>query len=581
MRTMTARWWRWALLIAVLPVAAALIVGGIAQRQALARLATATQIDARLRQALLISEVARFRLLPLALAGDRDLLAAVTGEQSARRLLNVKLEALADTTGAAVIYVLDPQGRAIAASNWRTPGSFIGQDYAFRPYYVEAERRGSASQFGLGTVSRRPGLYLSRRVAGGGVIVVKLEFNRIERQWRQAGGITLITDAAGVVLVTSRPDWRFATTGPLPADRAARIRTELQSGAGSLLPLPLRSLSSDPRRVVVAGTAAPMLKERLAPVDGWQLALIVPTGDVERTMRSAQIATVFAMLALIGLAWGICERNRRRAVQIASAAARTAELQEAVAIRTAELRREMDERIASEARADTLREGLRQANRLATLGQVTASVAHETAQPVAAIRTYAANSERLLERGDNNQVQANLQAIGRLADRIGTVTAELRGFARKGAGVIQPIALHEAIDGAQLILKERLAAIDFHVPDIAPDLLVLAGKVRLEQVLVNLLQNAAEALADRPDAAIILTVDVTDEEVHVDIVDNGPGIDDTVADRIFTPFITSRASGLGLGLVIALDIMTDMGGTLQLLPSDRGARFRLSLRRPA
>ncbi|KQU56073.1 histidine kinase [Sphingomonas sp. Leaf339] len=577
---MKARWWRWALLIAVLPIVAALIVGGIAQRQALARLATATQIDARLRQALLLSEIARFRLLPLALAGDRDLLATVMGEESARRLLNVKLETLADTTGAAVIYVLDPQGRAIAASNWHTSGSFIGQDYSFRPYYVEAERRGSASQFGLGTVSRRPGLYLSRRVAGGGVIVVKLEFNRIERQWRQAGGVTLITDAAGVVLVTSRPDWRFATTVPLPADRAARIRIDLQSGAGSLLPLPVRSIASDARQVVVAGTTTPMLQERLAPVDGWQLALIVATSDVERTVRSAQIATVFAMLALIGLVWGIRERSRRRAVQVASAAARTAELQEAVSVRTAELRREMDERIASEARADTLREGLRQANRLATLGQVTASVAHETAQPVAAIRTYAANSERLLERGDNGQVQANLQAIGRLADRIGKVTAELRGFARKGAGAIQPIALQEAIDGAQLILKERLAAIDLRIPDIAPDLLVLAGKVRLEQVLVNLLQNAAEALADQPDAAIKLTINVTDDQVHVDIIDNGPGIDDTVADRIFTPFVTSRASGLGLGLVIALDIMTDMGGTLQLLPSDRGAHFRLSLRRP-
>ena len=572
--------WRWVLVALLLPGIAAWIVGSVAERRALSMLETQAVVDARLRQALFQSEVARFRLLPLALAGDRDLPAALVASGPARAALDRKLEGLAATTGAAAIYVLDRNGRAIAASNWRTPRSFVGQNYAFRPYYRLAERDGAASQFGLGTISGKPGLYLSRRVDHDGVIVVKLEFDRIERQWQQADGITFVTDGTGVIFVTSRADWRFWTTRPLPPAVQERLRDDLKSGAGSLRPLPF-GLADEGRRVRLSPSSPPMVHAALPAADGWRLHLLAPAAaQVRGAVRSAQFAAGFAMLALIGVASAVAEGRRRRAMQAAATAARTVELEAAVAARTGELRREMDERVASEARAETLREGLRQANRLATLGQVTASVAHETAQPVAAIRTYAVNSERLLDRGDEGQVRANLQAIGRLADRIGTVTAELRGFARKGTGEIQPIALAEAVDGALLILKGRLAGITLSIPPIPPDLQVMAGKVRLEQVLVNLLQNAAEALAGQRYATIALSIRQAGAHLLVDIADNGPGIAPAVADRIFTPFVTSRAAGLGLGLVIALDIMTDMEGSLEVVPSDHGACFRLKLRRP-
>jgi len=258
---------------------------------------------------------------------------------------------------------------------------------------------------------------------------------------------------------------------------------------------------------------------------------------------------------------------------------RTTELEQAVAERTAALRHEMEERAASEARAAELREGLRQANRLATLGQVTASVAHETAQPVAAIRTYAQTSETLLDRGDMDQVRANLASIGRLADRIGAVTAELRGFSRRKAGSSRPVQLAEVLDGALLILKDQLRAVTLDRPTVDPALAVLGGKVRLEQVLVNLIQNAIEALAGREDGQITLEVAADADTVRLIIADNGPGLPPDVAERLFTPFVTSRPNGLGLGLVIAQEIVVDFGGSLRLVPSGTGARFELTLRR--
>ncbi|MFD1034384.1 ATP-binding protein [Sphingomonas hankookensis] len=559
----------WALAALLLSGAIALLVGGIAERRARADLVAGMTADARLRQVLLASEIARFRLLPLALSDDRDVVGAIRSGSAVARDLDIKLAALAQTTGASVIYVIGRDGRAIAASNWQDAQSFVGMDYSFRRYYREAMGKGSATQFALGTVSHRPGLYLSRRTADGGVVVVKLEFDRIEREWCAAGGITFVTDRSGVILISSRPEWRFAITRPIGAVQAAAVRAD--TGVDALKRPPF-ALDGETMRLP---GQRPVLHDVVTDADegGWRVHLamaIQPT--ISGVVRGSALAAALVTLASIALAWGVRERSRRRAL-------RTSELEAAVADRTRELRTEIEERIAAETRAAELREGLRQANRLAALGQITASVAHETAQPVAAIRNYVATARQLLARGEARAVDDNLGAIARLTDRIGLVTAELRGFARKGSGTIGPIPLTEVVDGARLILKERLSEVDFTVPDIPPDLIVVAGRVRLEQVLVNLLQNAIEALTGRPDPRIAIELDVQDQMVSLIVADNGPGIDPGVTERMFTPFVTSRPNGLGLGLVIAQDIMTDLGGTLRLLPATSGARFEATLRR--
>lgn len=570
---------RWAVASVIVSLLVGWAVGEVARDRALRALDHAARVDAPLRAALLESEITRFRLLPLALADDRDVAGAMRDAAGARDALNRKLEGLAQATGAAVIYAIRADGRAIAASNWRTPQSFVGSDYTFRRYFLDAARSGTGAQFALGTVSHRPGLYLARRTAAGGVIVVKLEFDRIENAWARAGGITYVTDADGVVLVSSRPAWRFAATRPVGDAVRRALQLDVAPGHPPLAPLPV---VAEGREAGIAGEpAARFVAVAMAPDrSGWRLHLLLPTRPtVADTVRLAQIGAALATLALLGAAWVWREQHRRRADRVASAAQRTAELERAVAERTVDLRREIEERAASEARAAELREGLRQANRLATLGQVTASVAHETAQPVAAIRTYARTSEMLLDRGDAVAVRENLAAISRLADRIGAVTAELRGFARKGAGELRAVALAEVIEGAALILREQLRRLDVTMPVVPADLMVFGGKVRLEQVLVNLMQNAAEALAGHPAPTVTLALAIEAQQVRLTVADNGPGVAPEVAARIFTPFVTSRATGLGLGLVIAQDIMLDMGGSLRLLPSTGGARFEIAMRR--
>jgi len=551
--------WRYWALAALLGVAIAVAAGWIAGNRTRETLVSGARTNAQLRAALLDSEIARFRLLPLALGDDRDVAATLAGAPP--RALNAKLESLARTTGAAAIYVIGADGRTRAASNWRTPQSFVGSDYRFRRYFREASTRGEASQFALGTVSRHSGLYLARRTPLNGVIVVKLEFDAIEAAWRRAGGDTYVEDPAGLVLVASDPGLRFAVARPILPAVLAALRREAalpESSAPVLLP-PARGDLIEAR----VPTSQP----------GWTLALRRTVGPAVATaQRTAGLGALMAVLALALLVWGLRQRATQRQ-------RRTSELETAVAERTAELRREIEERAALEARAADLREGLRQANRLATLGQVTASVAHETAQPVAAIRTYAETSVQLLEHGSTEMVRDNLETIRRLSDRIGAVTAQLRGFSRRQPGEVRPLPLAEVLDGALLILKEQLRSVRLERPVIGGHLLVMGGRVRLEQVFVNLLQNAAEALAGHPDPTITIRVTLRDGLVWVRIQDNGPGIAPDIAARLFTPFATSRSNGLGLGLVIASDIMTDLGGSLRWLPEEGGACFELELRR--
>jgi two-component system C4-dicarboxylate transport sensor histidine kinase DctB len=546
---------RWLTITGLAVVLGALLAGLAAQGRSRAALARRVATDATLRVALFDSEVARFRLLPVALRDDRDVVAAVRGDAAAAVDLDRKLERLAVETGAAAIYVVSRDGIAIAASNWRSAYSFVGTDYRFRRYVREARRTGAASQFARGTVSGRPGLYLSRRTAEGGVVVVKLEFDRVEADWTNAGGDTFVRDGDGLVVVSSRPEWRFAATRPLSPARLAEIRVESSLPAGRVPTL------SSPLGTIAATVAT------IQP--GWTLTTRrQPDADALFAQRLAAAVAAVTIAAISAAAWAFQQRRllQRR---------RTTELEQAVAARTEELTREIEERAASEARAGELREGLRQANRLATLGQVTASVAHETAQPVAAIRNYAAVSATLLERGDGRAVRDNLSAIARLADRIGTVTAELRGFSRRGTGPVRAVSLAEVVDGALLILREQLRAIAGVRPELDPALMVRGGRVRLEQVLVNLLQNALDALRGRPEPRIDLGVRREGETVVLTVTDNGGGLAPDVRARLFTPFVTSRPEGLGLGLVIAHDIMLEFGGTLRHVDVPGGARFEI------
>lgn len=585
---------RWRLRL-VVPVGAAillfLIIAAIAfnwaRTQADAETARKAAGSAAAQAGLLASELQKFQLLPVVLTEHPTVLTALkTPTPDAIRQLNEKLESLARRTDASAIYLIRPNGQAIAASNWRTPTSFVGRRYAFRPYFVDALRTGSAQFFALGTITLRPGLYIGRRVVDEGrilgVLVVKVEFDRIEAAWRAQKSTVMVTDRDGVVLITSRPQWRFRAAAPIdPGLRAKALRTR-QFGTSPIRPIDLArapdgSVRIDGERHLSASAPLPLLGATVT-----SFAPSRPDRDAaSATARTISLSTFIALALACAIIIRARERqtmeSRIRAALETQVAARTGELRDANSRLIAESR----ERARADARFRRAREELAQANRLGSLGQITAGVAHEINQPVSAIRTFAENAVRLSERGDGERVRGNLAIIVEMTERIGSITAELRKFARRGTPEIGSVPVQDVLEGSRLLLGDSLRAADIQLEQTGDirGVSVVADRVRLEQIIVNLVQNAIQALAGRP--APHIRIDVTaGSDVTITVADNGPGIDPAIAPEIFTPFVTGKRDGLGLGLGIARDIAREFGGELKSVASPlSGAAFELRLRR--
>ena len=542
---------------------------------------------ARSHAGLLASELQKFRLLPLVLVEYPDVATALdTGAPAAIDRLNRTLELLAARTDAAALYVIDRHGLTIAANNWRLPASFVGQNYSFRPYFRDAMKHGASELFALGTVSGRPGLYLARRLDIGGravgMVVVKVEFDRLEANWVRAAGPSFVTDAHGVILITSVPGWRFRTTHQLDPATLAQARATLQFGNTSPQAAPI-DLSRWPNAIVQPETPyrAIALPVSLA---GARLIHLEPLSAPLAAATTNVRLWGLALLIVLGVAAGLAIRDReKRQLQRDARVA----LEQEVARRTVELSDtnrqltiESRERAEADRRFRAAREELAQPNRLGSLGQITAGVAHEINQPVAAIRTFAENAGRFLDRDQIDPVRGNLTQIIDLTVRIGTITAELRNFARRKTPQPGAIALGSVIDGALLIAGERAREITtIEMPPGLRALRVAGDRVRLEQIVVNLLQNALDALDGVAGPRIAITAH-TDETIELVVADNGAGIDPAIADALFNPFVSGKPAGLGLGLGIARDIAREFGGELALGASPLGgAAFVLRLRR--
>lgn len=584
-----------------LAVVVALIAGEAARRSAQDELARQAEAAAVLHAAVLRSELEKHRSLPVALASDPDIAALLGAASDAGNgPVNTKLEDLAQQTRASAIYVIDAGGRTRAASNWRLPTSFVGADYAFRPYFINTMRDGQAEFFALGTVSRRPGLYLARRVDASngaplGVVVVKVEFGALEQEWRASGEPAYVVDDNGVVLITSVPDWRFRTIQPLNAQRRRLTLTDQTLRPEALHPLPFHTLTDDRPRPVRAfdmnGERHWMHAAVATDTPGWTLHLLAPSrGAVDAAVASARALAALIVTVLAGLV-AMLMRRRQQALSRARAEERSRqELERRIDERTHELRdanaalsRQIDERRRAETARELLRDELVQASKLAALGQIVASVAHEINQPVAAIQTQAETAAVLLDRQDPATARHALSRIGDLTQRIGAITEGLRTFSRKTDPKIGVVRLEDAIDGALLLTRGRLdeggVAL---IREGDADISVRADRFRLEQVIVNLIKNAAEALQGRPDARLTLRVERSGSgetaRVRLIVADNGPGVPPPVRAQLFTPFVTTRDNGLGLGLVICRDLMAGFGGELDLAESDGGATFVATLR---
>ncbi len=540
----------------VLLVGLVLSVDRVMYARALAQEKEVARDDAAILAAGLRSELDKVSLLPITLAGDLQVRELLEGDASQTRHLDTRLENLARQSGAAAIYVMDKDGLTLAASNWKQPASFVGSNYAFRRYFWQALDAGTSTEFALGTVSRKPGLYIAHRAGSTtsplGVVAVKIEFDALEASWRKTTDGVYVTDATGVVLLATDAGWRFRLTGEGVARARDAVQDEQRFGLARLEPLAIMRTRGAGERATIE---APLF-DTLQPIspDGWILHLLVDPGPrAAAAVASGRLAVALALASTIALAFALAfVRRRRQALQ-----------EEMVAQRTR-----------------TLRDQLSQANRLATLGQISAGVGHEIGQPVAAMRVFAENGEKLIARGRAEEASANFREIVGLADRLGLITGELRRFSRRQPGPRRLVRIGEIVDGALLLLRDRIVSMDvaLQMPSADDlDIAVAVEHVRLEQVLVNLLQNALDAVGEA--GAVTIEVIRNENDIRVRVSDSGPGIGADEVAQIFQPFATTKPDGLGLGLVISRDIMRDLGGDLVFEPDASRTCFTMIIPR--
>ncbi|MCJ8206132.1 ATP-binding protein [Pseudomonas sp. RGM2987] len=535
----------------------------------------------------LLGTLHRYEVLPQILADLPALRAALSApddgvtQGNANRLLkNISAQ-----TGAEVMYLMDPSGKTLAASNWDKHDSFVGRNFAFRPYFIEAMAGRLGRFFGLGTTSAKRGYFFAAAVRERekviGVLVVKVDLDHTESLWGKTPEQLLVTDHNGVVILTSRQDWRFRATRPLTDDERQAI--------GAVQPYPTR----DPKPLNLDPNAW-LPQTQSIEETGWSVSILAPRTLIDRPVRTV-VATGGAALLVLMLLLGLMMQRRRHYLdRIAFEAKARHELEGRVAERTSDLeglnrrlRQEVLEREQAQQELVRAQDDLVQAGKLSALGTMSASISHELNQPLAAIRSYAENAEILLDHQRTEDARGNLKLISELTGRMASIIAHLRAFARRDRHAPESVALQPALDDALALLAKRRRSMEVElIRDLpAATLWVEAGETRLRQVLGNLLANALDALTEKgPPRKLWLSAQATETGVNLYIRDNGPGFCMEALGRAGEPFYTTktRTQGLGLGLAICDTLMRAFGGELSFSNhKEGGALITLKLRHGA
>ncbi|KQQ13220.1 hypothetical protein ASF53_13620 [Methylobacterium sp. Leaf123] len=544
-------------------------------------------------EAVLRSAVERYRYLPGVLALDTEVRILLDAVDDPVRVaaVNTKFETIARASGVAAIYLLDRDGLTRSASNWNEELSFVGTSYAYRPYFTEAVATGASRYFGVGTTTNRPGLFIGKAVpmpGGGiaGIVVVKVDLEGLQREWRQAGEYVLVSDASGVVFLASEPAWKYRPFRPLTEADTARIREARQYGDSDLRPLLSEQADGGTIELPEGERTISGVVERTAMPDlGWTLWYIAET---DAALRQALLAALAAGISSLALAFALAAASQRRQ-RLRSEQAMRLTLERRVAERTADLstanarlRDEIAERERATAALRATQDELIHAGRLAALGQISTAINHEINQPLAALRTFLSSSSIFLERGDTATVGRNLKRMTEVTQRIAEIIRHLKVFARKtGPEHWEPVRLGTAAAAALDLLASRIRAESVQVTcTIPPEATVRAEPIRLEQVILNLMVNALDAMRDTPERRLDLTASREESSSwRLRVADSGSGISEEHMPHLFDPFFTTKAAGEGLGLGLSLSalIVRDFGGSLTAGNGTDGAVLTLVL----
>jgi two-component system C4-dicarboxylate transport sensor histidine kinase DctB len=434
-----------------------------------------------------------------------------------------------------------------------------------------------------------------------GVLALEVGLAQVESAWFLSPDPVGALDDSGQVLLSNQANLiaqRLPAPAPLAESPPASPALP-EAGAPGGVPAESARTQSSAGEVKLVRPALPGLEEkswievdRPMPVLGWTLRMLAdPT---PATGQASQAAVIAFLIYLLGAGAILVVLNRRADLvrRVRSERASALRLERRVRDRTRALKasnlqlaREVREREAAEEELRQTQSELIQAAKMAVIGQMSTALSHEFNQPLGAIRSYSENAETLLKRGRVEEAQENLRLVGRVVERMASLSRHLKSFARKPGGSSGPVKLGPVIDEVSMLLSPRMKAeqVAFSVEAGGSlDYVVEGDRVRLSQVLVNIVANSIDALAGRAEKRVVLIQEGSEDgqRLRLRIEDNGPGVAPEYLDSIFDPFFTTKevGSGLGIGLSIANSILRDLGGRLDVENREEGgARFTVTL----
>lgn len=508
--------------------------------------------------------LSRSDYLPFILSKDaivRDAAMRRTGPAA----LNNRLAAFAGEADVDAIYVMDETGLTIAASNFADEQTFLGQSYGFRPYFQQAIAGGRGAYYAIGATTAQPGYFFAQPIrddAGDvvGVVAVKVDLSPLQEVWRRSGERVLVENADGVVVLASDRAWLYRVLQPLSPGRRAAIALQKQFAGAPLAPIDWDLRDGDG---VVIGSQRFLHAIAPLPRNGWRLHFLASDRAVhDRALLTTLFIVAAAVIALLG---AIFLRSQRLTAALISSNESRATLERT----NAELIRTRDQ--------------LATASKLAALGQVAAAVTHELGQPISAMRNYLAAAE--MAAPAEGGVRVSLTRLGAVLARLENATRQLKDVARPERPPEAEVDLRDVLTGAQMMIAHDAAAAGAALRLSAPErpVWVTGDRLRLEQAAVNLARNAIAAMKDRDQKMLTLSLIERAGCSVIEVADTGPGLGARTIAELQEPFLTTRPSGegMGLGLAITAAIMREHGGALSARDrADEGASgavFTLSL----
>ena len=542
--------WRGRLALGLLMLIAVVTIA-VTNRMLTDRFTETTRNRAELRLALysgnLLSELRRNAIVPQLLARDPTLISALSTQDYS--LSTQRLISFVEEIGAASLMLLDRDGRVVAS----TDRNKLGTNYRRESYFVDALRATDT----IFTVQRRESgnfnFSYSRRIAdkgqGLGVIVVEVDLQKFERAWAGISDAVLVTDSEGIIVLATEPRWRGMSEADALSEQPpeSAIQRAIQATA---------DWTALPADAYVKGEAVIRMEGRI-PFRGWRIASFTTYTSVRERVNGVLALEIMGFAILLALAFYLV--SRKNAVRVALFQRESAELR----LLNARLQREIAEREKVQETLAVAEQTLAQSSKLAALGEMSAAVSHELNQPLAAMKTYLAGARLLLRRNRPEEALSSFQRIDDLIERMGAITRQLKSYARKSGDQLTPVNMGEALASALSMMEPQLKQRRIRITRALPDnpVMVMGDRIRIEQVLINLLRNAMDATQTvaEPEIDIILAAG---ETATLTVRDNGEGIKDL--DNLFEPFYTTKkpGEGVGLGLAISSGIVNDLGGRL-------------------